>query len=121
MVTHLLTNAQTHTPPGTRGTVSVEAVGSVCAIRVRDTGPGIPQHLLPTVFDRFTRADESRVRTHGALTGSGLGLAVAAAIIKAYGGTVEAQSRPGRTEFTIELPLVRENARVLKAAVRQRT
>ncbi|WP_369689325.1 sensor histidine kinase [Streptomyces acidiscabies] len=102
-------------------TVSVESTGSVCAIRVRDTGPGIPQHLLPTVFDRFTRVDESRVRTHGALAGSGLGLAVAEAIVRAHGGTLTAQSQPGETEFRIELPLVRGTMGAVKVAAQQRT
>ncbi|MFM9444691.1 sensor histidine kinase [Streptomyces acidiscabies] len=120
-VTQLLANAQTHTPPGTRVTVSVEAAGGVCVIRVRDTGPGIPPDLLPTVFDRFTRADTSRARAHGAPTGSGLGLAVAAAIVGAHDGTLRARSRPGETEFTVELPLVRGTAGAVKAAVRQRT
>lgn len=121
VVTQLLTNARVHTPVGTRVRVSVEGTGGVCVIRVRDTGPGIPQHLLPTVFDRFTRVDESRVRTHGALAGSGLGLAVAEAIVRAHGGTLTAQSQPGETEFRIELPLVRGTMGAVKVAAQQRT
>jgi two-component system OmpR family sensor kinase len=73
-------------------------------IRVRDNGPGIPAPLLPTVFERFTRADTSRSRTDAGSGGSGLGLAVAAAITAAHGGRIHVDSVPGRTEFTVDLP-----------------
>ncbi|UXY22495.1 HAMP domain-containing histidine kinase [Streptomyces cynarae] len=103
-VAHLLANARDHTPAGTTVAASVEASGERCVIRVRDDGPGIPPALLPTVFERFTRADASRSRRHGTAGGSGLGLAIAAAITAAHGGGLRAESVPGRTEFTIELP-----------------
>ncbi|WP_416967655.1 sensor histidine kinase [Streptomyces sp. 4F14] len=121
VVTQLLTNARVHTPVGTRVTVSVGVAGSVCVIRVRDAGPGIPRSLLPGVFDRFTRGDASRARAHGAQVGSGLGLAVAAGIVRAHDGVLTVQSEPGRTEFTIELPLVRETSGAVKVAVEQPT
>lgn len=100
----LLTNARTHTPPGTRVVASVEPADEHCVIRVRDNGPGIPPALLPTVFEPFTRADPSRSRTAPGSGGSGLGLAVAAAITGAHAGRIRVESTPGRTEFTIELP-----------------
>lgn len=73
-------------------------------IRVRDDGPCIPPGLLPQVFDPFTRADASRARGGPHDGGSGLGLAVAAAIVSAHGGRIHVESQPGRTEFTVELP-----------------
>ncbi|MCZ9342787.1 sensor histidine kinase, partial [Streptomyces sp. TRM76130] len=73
-------------------------------VRVRDDGPGIPAALLPSVFERFTRADTSRSRRPGEGGGSGLGLAVADAITRAHGGRVTVESVPGRTEFTVTLP-----------------
>lgn len=107
-VDSLLANARQHTPPGTRVTVSLTTDGDDCAVRVRDDGPGIPGALLPTVFDRFTRADAGRTRAHGSPAGSGLGLAVATAIAGAHGGALTVQSEPGRTEFTLGLPLVQD-------------
>ncbi|WP_369030131.1 sensor histidine kinase [Streptomyces adonidis] len=106
VVANLLANARVHTPAGTKVTVVVEATATDRVIRVRDDGPGIPPALLPTVFERFTRADASRSRTggDGEGGGSGLGLAIATAIARAHGGRIDVQSEPGRTEFTVTLP-----------------
>ncbi|WP_069761816.1 cell wall metabolism sensor histidine kinase WalK [Streptomyces sp. LUP47B] len=104
VVANLLSNARMHTPRGTRVVASVESTDERCVIRVRDDGPGIPPALLPTVFERFTRADTSRSRADAKSGGSGLGLAIAAAITGAHGGRIRVDSTPGRTEFTIELP-----------------
>ncbi|NEA97721.1 ATP-binding protein [Streptomyces sp. SID13726] len=104
VVANLLSNARMHTPAGTRVVASVESTTDHCVIRVRDNGPGIPPALLPTVFERFTRADTSRSRADAKSGGSGLGLAIAAAITGAHEGRIRVESAPGRTEFTIELP-----------------
>ncbi|WP_200308752.1 sensor histidine kinase [Streptomyces adelaidensis] len=102
VVANLLANAREHTPPGTRITVAVEVTHACCVIRVQDNGPGIPPGLLPSVFERFTRADPSRSRGQG--SGSGLGLAIAAAIAQAHGGHITIESEPGHTEATVTLP-----------------
>ncbi|MEW2568194.1 ATP-binding protein [Streptomyces sp. NPDC047070] len=104
VVANLLANARVHTPAGTTVVASVEATEAHCVIRVRDDGPGIPSHLLPAVFERFTRGDVSRSRNAPADGGSGLGLAIVAAIATAHGGHIDVQSAPGRTEFTLTLP-----------------
>ncbi len=104
VLANLLANARVHTPAGTTVVASVEIVDDWCVIRVHDDGPGIPPHLLPSVFERFTRADASRARTGPQDGGSGLGLAVATAIVAAHGGRIDVESAPGHTEFTIELP-----------------
>ncbi|MET7683980.1 ATP-binding protein [Streptomyces sp. NPDC005423] len=104
LVANLLANARSHTPVGTTVVASVEATAGRRVVRVRDDGPGIPPALLPTVFERFTRADTSRARTGAQPGGSGLGLAVAAAITGAHDGRIEVESAPGRTEFTLHLP-----------------
>ena len=81
--------------------------GTDARVTVSDTGPGIPDEIQHRVFERFTRAEASRVRTPGAETGrsTGLGLAIVAAVVEAHHGSVAVQSRPGRTEFVVSLPL----------------
>ncbi|MFD4506307.1 ATP-binding protein [Streptomyces sp. NPDC058457] len=105
VVANLLANARVHTPVGTTVTATVEVTPTTCVIRVRDDGPGIPPAVLPTVFERFTRADTSRTRAGVLAGGSGLGLAIASAITTAHGGHIDVESTPGRTEFTLELPV----------------
>ncbi|MDQ1035602.1 signal transduction histidine kinase [Streptomyces sp. V3I8] len=116
VVANLLANARVHTPAGTTVVASVEATETGCVVRVRDDGPGIPPHLLPAVFERFTRGDVSRSRSGPAEGGSGLGLAIVAAITTAHAGRVEVASEPGRTEFTLTLPRVNVPPAVPSAA-----
>lgn len=85
-------------------TASVESTPAQHVIRVRDDGPGIPPELVPSVFERFTRADTSRTRAGAAEGGSGPGPAIAAAVTAAHGGRIDVRSEPGRTEFTVVLP-----------------
>jgi signal transduction histidine kinase len=67
---------------------------------VSDTGPGIPAEDLPRVFDRFWRG---RGAAH--VSGSGIGLAVAAELARAHRGRLEARSEPGHgAQFTLTLP-----------------
>ena len=68
---------------------------------VTDDGPGIPAELLPNLFQRFTRGDSSRNRVGGS---TGLGLAIAHAVVQAHHGTIAAASSPGHTLFTVRLP-----------------
>ena len=69
---------------------------------VEDHGAGIPEKDLPRIFERFRRADPSRTRETG---GFGLGLAIAKALVEAYGGTITPESTPGRgTRMTVTLP-----------------
>ncbi|WP_448566945.1 ATP-binding protein [Thermus sp.] len=69
-------------------------------VEVEDEGPGIPEDLLPHVFERFRK---------GPGGGTGLGLAVAQAIARAHGGEIEVESAPGRTLFRVRLPLLEES------------
>lgn len=78
----LLENASRYAVPGTvRVTLGIDA--QACLLRVEDEGPGVPPATAERMFDAFWRADASRSR-HGG--GSGLGLAVVAAIARAHGG-----------------------------------
>ena len=102
VMANLLANARTHTPEGTTVTVRVGADGDAATIRVADRGPGIPAELLPHIFERFARGDSSRSRAAGS---TGLGLSIVHAVVSAHGGTVTVDSEPGRTVFTVRLPL----------------
>jgi signal transduction histidine kinase len=101
----LLANALRHTPPGGSACVSAAALpgGAGVRITVTDTGDGIASEHLPHVFERFYRADPARDAAHG---GSGIGLAIARALVTAHGGTLTAVSAgPGAgASFTITLP-----------------
>ena len=101
LVANLLGNARVHTPAGTTVTASVGASNGAVDIVVGDDGPGIPEEIMPNLFGRFVRADKGRSREMGC---SGLGLAIVASIVDAHRGTVTAESRPGRTVFTVRLP-----------------
>ncbi|WP_405817931.1 HAMP domain-containing histidine kinase [Streptomyces sp. NBC_01390] len=81
--------------------------GRRVVIEVRDSGPGIPEDVLPHVFDRFYKSDSARTRTEG----SGLGLAITAENVHLHGGTVQAANGPhGGAVFTVELPLPRDES-----------
>lgn len=68
-------------------------------VSVRDNGPGIPEDIRPHLFEPFVTSKNS---------GSGLGLALVAKIVGDHGGLIEVDSRPGRTEFRLHLPVVTE-------------
>jgi two-component system, OmpR family, sensor kinase len=103
VVANLLSNARTHTPPGTSVVVrlSDNQRDQQVVLSVSDDGPGIPRALQANVFERFVRADDSRSRVIGS---TGLGLSIAHAVVKAHGGSLTLTSEKGRTEFRIALP-----------------
>ncbi|MFE9422233.1 sensor histidine kinase [Kitasatospora sp. NPDC006697] len=70
-------------------------------VRVSDSGPGIPEDVLPHVFDRFYKADKGRARSEG----SGLGLSIAMANAQIHGGTITAGNGEHGAVFTLRLPL----------------
>jgi two-component system OmpR family sensor kinase len=102
ILANLLANARTHTPSGTRVVTRVRPEGEMVRVSVSDNGPGVPESLQPTVFERFTRGEESRNRAKGS---TGLGLSIVAAVGQAHGGRVEVSSRPGATTFSVILPV----------------
>jgi signal transduction histidine kinase len=100
--TNLLENAVRYSPEGTSVEVAVNHDSEKAQIVFQDHGVGISAADLPRVFDRFYRGDPSRTRATG---GFGLGLAIAKALVEAYGGTISAESAPGRgTRMTVEFP-----------------
>jgi two-component system, OmpR family, sensor kinase len=102
VVSNLLANARVHTGPGTVVTTRLSAEPTHTVLQVVDNGPGIPAALQTEVFERFARGDSSRSRKGGS---TGLGLAIASAVVKAHNGTITVKSSPGHTEFTVRLPL----------------
>ena len=100
VITNLLTNALKFTPAGGRVTVRAGPSGAEAALQVSDTGPGIPAEELPRIFDRFWRG---RGAAH--VSGTGVGLAVAAELASAHGGSLAAHSSPGHgAQLTLTLP-----------------
>jgi two-component system OmpR family sensor kinase len=87
--------------PGAPGGLSGRA-DLASMLSVEDEGAaGISPEHLPHVFDRFYKADASRVGVSG---GSGLGLSIVKAIVERHGGRISISSRPGRTVFEVVLP-----------------
>ncbi len=108
VVGNLVTNALTHTPPGTRVTVTVaqDADDDVLLLRVSDDGPGMADADAARAFERFYRADSSRTRggEGGPAGGTGLGLAIASSLVQAHGGSITLDTAPGRgAAFTVRL------------------
>jgi signal transduction histidine kinase len=96
----LLDNAVRHTPPGTAVTVGSAGDRERVDIVVEDSGEGVPDDILPHLFERFYRGDTARGRG-----GAGLGLTVAAAIVQAHGGTIRAERARGHgLRVTVSLP-----------------
>lgn len=107
VLNNLVTNALRHTAQG-EVVLSATAVDNRVSLSVRDSGEGISPEDLPFIFHRFYRADKSR-RRDAALdedeSASGLGLAIAKAIVEAHGGAIQVASTPGQgAAFTITLP-----------------
>jgi two-component system, OmpR family, sensor kinase len=106
VIANLLANARTHTPAGTLVSTSLSTEGTFAVIKVADNGPGIPESIRDKVFERFTRADASRVRS-GKGQSTGLGLAIVSAVVGAHRGTASVESSERGTTFTVRIPLAR--------------
>jgi heavy metal sensor kinase len=100
MIANLLDNAVKYTPKGGTIRLSARQRDGQVEMSVENTGEGIVPEKLPHIFQRFYRADASR-----AGTGSGLGLSLAQAIVRAHGGQISVHSIPGdTTTFSVVLP-----------------
>ena len=101
--TNLLNNAAKYTARGGRIGIAARPSGTRALVTVEDTGVGIPQEMLPHIFDMFTQFPGHRDRSHGGL---GIGLTLARRLVELHGGTIEAASPgPGLgSVFTVSLP-----------------
>lgn len=112
---NLLANAIKFTPPGGKIEVTVARAERDAVLRVADSGCGISPEFLPHVFERFRQEDASTTRAHAGL---GLGLSIVKNLVELHGGTVTADSageNRGST-FTVRLPLLSDDERMLPAA-----
>jgi PAS domain S-box-containing protein len=109
VVCNLVSNAVKYSDPGSRIGLIVQREANEAVIGVKDTGVGIPSHLLLKVFDMFMQVDRSLEKTQGGL---GIGLTVVKRLVEMHGGKVEARSEGlGKgSEFLIRLPVVQPPA-----------
>ena len=104
VVNNLIGNAIKYGGQAKRVQITLGSLPGVAVIEVRDWGEGIAASKLPTIFERFHRADAADGRGHG------LGLFIAAAITRLHGGTLAARSEMGKgSTFSLRLPLTRES------------
>jgi signal transduction histidine kinase len=106
ILTNLINNAIKFTDQGCVAvSACVAADGEALELRIADTGPGIPDELLPFVFDKFRQIDSATTRNH---SGAGLGLFIVKNFVDLLGGTIEATSKVGEgSVFTVRLPVRR--------------
>ena len=91
VLVQLLENAAKYSPPGTPITISAEAAGKMVDLSVADRGPGIDDMEQSLIFEKFYRGRDQRYRVQG----TGMGLAIAKAIVEAHGGTIGVTSQLG--------------------------
>ncbi|HMG61337.1 MAG TPA: HAMP domain-containing sensor histidine kinase, partial [Streptosporangiaceae bacterium] len=100
-IDNLLMNVLVHAPGESAGTITASQAGELVLIEVSDDGPGVPPDKLPHLFERFYRAGAGADRP-----GAGLGLAIAAEIASAHGGTARAAAvSPHGLRITLALPV----------------
>jgi len=99
---HLIENAARFSPEGRPITLTADTKDGKLLVTVEDEGTGIDHEDLPFIFDKYYRGK----RQKGSSKGTGMGLAIARAILKAHHGGIAAQSNPGKgAQFTFWIPL----------------
>ena len=106
-LSNLMANARIYAPAGTSIHVTVRKIGADAVVSVHDQGPGLSEDQAARIFERFYRADSSRTRSEGQSEGSGLGLSIVDAVMKAHGGSADVVSKLGEgATFILRLPLL---------------
>ena len=101
-LSNLLSNALRHSKNHSDVTIDISDTAQAVIVTVENTGEDIDPQIIPRLFDRFYRADPSRL--HPQSDGAGLGLSITRAIAQAHGGRVTVESGAGRTKFSLEFP-----------------
>lgn len=102
IILNLLSNSIKFTNPGGKISVFLDDKGDSIAIRVKDTGIGIPEDKKELIFERFRQVDKSLTRDH---EGSGIGLSLVKSLVEMHGGTIKVISGENcGSEFIIEIP-----------------
>jgi signal transduction histidine kinase len=105
---NVVRNAVRHTAAGTAVAIALEPDAERVRIRIRDRGPGVPEDVLPRLFQPFVRVDDARNRASG---GFGLGLAIAQKAVHLHGGDIHAyNAADGGLCVVMELPLAAAGA-----------
>lgn len=109
VVANLLNNAAKYTNDRGRIWLTARREGSAALISVRDDGIGIPQDMLPKVFDLFTQVERTYDRAQGGL---GIGLTLVRSLVELHGGSVDAISEGNDkgSEFIVRLPLAQQTS-----------
>jgi len=103
VLVNLLTNAHEYCPEGAAIEVTASAHDAEVELAVSDDGPGMAADQLEHIFERFTRGDAGLTQHVG---GTGLGLAISKSLVELHGGTIAAESAPGRgSTFRVRLPI----------------
>lgn len=101
MISNLARNAIRFSPRDHEIRISVSQDATHAIVSVEDEGPGIPEDVLPHIFDRFFQNSQNKVRR-----GAGVGLAIASTVATLHGGTISASNRPGRgARLAVKLPI----------------
>jgi PAS domain S-box-containing protein len=102
IILNLLSNAVKFTSIGGKITVNIEDCQESICIRVKDTGRGIPEDKIDSIFKRFVQVDKSLTRD---CEGSGIGLSLVKCLVELHDGTISVESKLGKgTEFVINIP-----------------
>ncbi|MBB6634209.1 sensor histidine kinase [Cohnella thailandensis] len=101
---NLIVNAIKYGKDGRRIDIAVWSDSEQAAVEIGNYGEPLPASIIPLLFERFYRGEQSRSRNTG---GSGLGLAIAKNIVELHNGAISAASDQGRTSFTVKLPLAK--------------
>jgi two-component system sensor histidine kinase/response regulator len=103
VLSNLLSNALKFTPEHGAITVEMQRVGADVEVAVGDTGPGIPAHEMPLLFEKFSQTSSGR---SAGTAGTGLGLLICRHLIEAHGGRIWAESNVGRgSRFVFRIPI----------------
>jgi signal transduction histidine kinase len=105
VIINLLSNARKYSPKGSPITMTLQQAGYETMFSVRDMGVGIPEEMLPHIFDQFYRVPSVEVQ-NGPHVGLGLGLYISRKIVERHGGHIDVQSVPNQgSTFTVVLPM----------------